>query len=55
MRCEGGIERDAALRDERGRTAVVHRIGRHQRDSGMAVFRVVPTEELLAMRPRILD
>jgi len=52
---EGRIEGDGALCGERSGAAVVHRIGWHQRDTGMPVLRVVPTEELLAMRPRILD
>src|SRR5450631_3712617 len=52
---EGGIERDAALCGERGGAAVVHRVGRHQGDTGMTVLGVVPTEELMAMRPCILD
>ena len=33
----------------------MHRIGRHQRDTGMPVLRVVPTEELVAMHPSVLD
>ena len=52
---EGGIEREAALRGERGRAAVVHGVGRHECDAGMTMLGVVPAEELLAMRPRIFD
>jgi hypothetical protein len=55
MGSEGGIERDSALRGESGRSAIVHRIGWHECDTGMTMLSVVPTEELLAMRARILD
>ena len=52
---EGGIERDAALCSECGRSAIVHRVGRHQCDTGVTMLGVVPTEKLLAMGTRILD
>ena len=52
---EGGIERDAALRGECGRSAVVHRVRWHQCDTGVTMLRVVPAEKVLAMRPCILD
>ena len=52
---EGGIERDAALRGERGRAAVVHGVGGHQCDAGMTMLSVIPAEKLLAVRPCIFD
>lgn len=48
MASKCSIERDVALRDDSDRAAIVHGVRPHQRDAGMTVFRVVPTEELFA-------
>ena len=52
---ESSIERDAASCGERGRSTVVHRVGRHQRDPRVTMLRVVPAEKLLAMCTCIFD
>ena len=52
---ERGIERDGALRGERRSGAVMDGGRRHQADAAVAVFVVVPAEELLAVSASIFD
>jgi hypothetical protein len=50
----GGQDLSAGLVELDG-MAVVDRLRGHHRDPGVAVLTVVPAEELLAERPRVLD
>src|ERR1039458_817580 len=52
---ERGIERDGALLGERRSGAIVDGGWGHQSDPAMAVFVVVPVEEVLAVSASVLD
>src|ERR1039457_4518390 len=55
MGSERCIERDGALLGQRRSGAMVDGGGTHQADSAVAVFVVVPGEELLAVSAGVLD
>src|SRR5271169_2151297 len=52
---EGGVEREATLFGERGRSPIMNCLGRHECDARMPMLGVVPLKKLSAVRSSIFD